>query len=64
MRDLGVPLQKPGGPDITPPVRLPSVPLGRLIEAEDVAKAALYLASDLAEMVTGHVLEVDGGRAI
>jgi 3-oxoacyl-[acyl-carrier protein] reductase len=43
---------------------LPSIPMGRLIEADDVAKAALYLASDLAEMVTGHVLEVDGGRAI
>jgi len=43
---------------------LPSIPLGRLIEADDVAKAALYLASDLADMITGHVLEVDGGRAI
>ncbi len=43
---------------------LPSLPLGRLIEADDVAKAALYLASELAEMITGHVLEVDGGRAI
>ena len=43
---------------------LPSIPLGRLIEADDVAKAALYLASDLAEMITGHVLAVDGGRAI
>ena len=43
---------------------LPSIPMGRLIEADDVAKAALYLASDLAEMITGHVLEVDGGRAI
>ncbi len=40
---------------------LPSFPLGRLIEAEDVAKAVLYLASDLADMITGHVLEVDGG---
>ncbi len=29
-----------------------------------MATAALYLASDLAEMITGHVLEVDGGRAI
>lgn len=43
---------------------LPSIPMGRLIEAEDVAKAALYLASDLADIITGHVLEVDGGRAI
>ncbi len=43
---------------------LPSIPLGRLIEADDVAKAAPSLASELAGMITGHVLEVDGGRAI
>ena len=37
---------------------------GRLSEAEDIANAALYLASDEADMVTGSVLEVDGGRCI
>ena len=47
-----------------PACNLPSIPMGRLIEADDVAKAALCLASHLAEMITGHVLEVDGGRAI
>ena len=36
-------------------------PLGRLATADDVAAAILFLASDAAAMVTGHVLAVDGG---
>jgi enoyl-[acyl-carrier-protein] reductase (NADH) len=32
-----------------------------VIEAEDCAKAALYLASDLSSNVTGIALPVDGG---
>ena len=36
-------------------------PLGRLAEPDDVASAALYLASPAAAMVTGHILAVDGG---
>ena len=36
-------------------------PLGRPIEAEDCANAALYLASDLSSNVTGIALPVDGG---
>jgi len=49
---------------ITARAFLRSIPTGRLIETDDVARAALSLGSDLAEMVAGHVLEVDGGRAI
>ena len=41
-----------------------TVPLGRLCEPEDMAGAALYLASDEAEFITGVILEVDGGRTI
>jgi 3-oxoacyl-[acyl-carrier protein] reductase len=41
-----------------------TVPLGRLNTPEDVAKAALFLASDDAAMVTGSCFEVDGGRCI
>jgi NAD(P)-dependent dehydrogenase (short-subunit alcohol dehydrogenase family) len=37
------------------------IPLGRPGETEDIASAALYLASDDAKYVTGHVLVVDGG---
>jgi NAD(P)-dependent dehydrogenase (short-subunit alcohol dehydrogenase family) len=36
-------------------------PLGRPIDAEDCAKAALFLASDLSSNVTGIALPVDGG---
>jgi 3-oxoacyl-[acyl-carrier protein] reductase len=41
-----------------------TIPLGRLSRPEDIANAALYLASDEASMVTGIVLEVDGGRDV
>jgi NAD(P)-dependent dehydrogenase (short-subunit alcohol dehydrogenase family) len=37
------------------------VPLGRIGEPEDVAHAALYLASDEASFVTAAILPVDGG---
>jgi len=38
------------------------LPLGRLVEPDDVAAAAEYLASDAAAAVTGTVLNVDAGR--
>ena len=41
-----------------------NVPMGRLTDPLDVAHAALYLASDEAQFITGVALEVDGGRAI
>jgi len=41
-----------------------TVPLGRLNQPEDLARAALFLASDDAAMITGTALEVDGGRCI
>ncbi len=41
-----------------------TVPLGRLNQPEDLANAAVFLASDEAAMITGSVLEVDGGRCI
>lgn len=43
---------------------LDSIPLGRMAEPEEVAYAALFLASDLANMITGHILTVDGGWTI
>ena len=39
------------------------VPLGRWGEAQDVAGAALFLASDAARYITGHTIPVDGGAA-
>ncbi|MCG9681829.1 glucose 1-dehydrogenase [Vibrio sp. Isolate23] len=55
-----------GKPD-TPENRqafLDTIPLGRFLKPVDVAKAALFLASEEASMVTGVDLEVDGGRCI
>jgi 3-oxoacyl-[acyl-carrier protein] reductase len=43
---------------------LPTIPLGRLNTPEDVARTALFLASDDAAMITGACVEVDGGRCI
>jgi 3-oxoacyl-[acyl-carrier protein] reductase len=41
-----------------------SVPLGRFAKPQDIANAALFLASAEAEFVTGNIVEVDGGRAV
>jgi 3-oxoacyl-[acyl-carrier protein] reductase len=41
-----------------------SIPLGRLCTPEDIASAAVYLASDEAAFVTGVILPVDGGRLV
>lgn len=40
------------------------IPLARLGEPADVAKAALFLASDLADYITGQVIVVDGGMVM
>jgi len=43
---------------------LAGIPLGRFSTPQDVANAALFLASDEAEFITGVCLEVDGGRCV
>jgi NAD(P)-dependent dehydrogenase (short-subunit alcohol dehydrogenase family) len=40
------------------------IPLGRIAAAEEVADAAVFLASDAARYVTGHELVVDGGLTV
>lgn len=38
------------------------VPLGEIVQPDDVAGAALYLGSSLGRLVTGVIITVDGGR--
>lgn len=40
------------------------IPLGRMAEAEDIANAFVYLASDMASYVSGEILSVDGAVVI
>ena len=51
----------------TPEMRakfLSTIPLGRFSQPADMGEAAAFLCSDAASMITGAVLEVDGGRCI
>ncbi|HHL20894.1 MAG TPA: glucose 1-dehydrogenase [Aliiroseovarius sp.] len=51
----------------TPEIRakfLSTIPLGRFSTPEDMGNAAAFLCSHEASMVTGVVMEVDGGRCI
>jgi len=55
-----------GGKD-TPEIRekfISTIPLGRMSQPEDIARAALFLVSEDAEFITGVCMEVDGGRCI
>ncbi len=52
------------GSEAAEKARVAAIPLGRLLTADDVAQAALFLASDAAAMVTGTAFEIDGGRLI
>lgn len=44
--------------------KINDIPFGRLAKPEDIANAALYLASDMSSYVTGQVLGVDGAAVI
>jgi NAD(P)-dependent dehydrogenase (short-subunit alcohol dehydrogenase family) len=54
-----------GGPPVPDALALAAeqTALGRIATVQDVAGAALFLASDLAAGVTGHLIPVDGGLA-
>lgn len=41
-----------------------SYPIPRIGKAEDIAGAALFLASDVSSFITGHTLVIDGGQLV
>lgn len=43
---------------------LPLIPMGELIQPEDIAETILFLASEQARMITGQVIKVSGGHAL
>ena len=43
---------------------LPIIPMGKLIDPEDIADTILFLASEKAKMLTGQVIKVSGGHAL
>ena len=43
---------------------LPLIPMGQLIQPEDIAETILFLASQQAKMLTGQVIKVSGGHAL
>ena len=43
---------------------LPLIPMGKLIQPEDIAQTILFLASEQARMITGQVIKVSGGKAL
>ena len=42
----------------------PLIPMGKLIQPEDIAETILFLASEQARMITGQVIKVSGGKAL
>ncbi|MBR5187486.1 MAG: SDR family oxidoreductase, partial [Clostridia bacterium] len=45
-------------------VVVPLIPMGNLIQPEDIAETILFLSSEQARMLTGQVIKVSGGHAL
>ena len=45
-------------------VVVPLIPMGKLIQPEDIAEAVLFLSSEQARMITGQVVKVSGGKGL
>jgi 3-oxoacyl-[acyl-carrier protein] reductase len=58
------PLLRRGRDEEARKAMISTIPLGRLAKPEDIAYAALYLASDESQMLTGTCINVDGGRGV
>ncbi|WP_049962326.1 SDR family NAD(P)-dependent oxidoreductase [Oribacterium sp. FC2011] len=45
-------------------VVIPLIPMGKLIQPQDIAETILFLSSEQARMITGQVIKVSGGKAL
>lgn len=45
-------------------VVIPLIPMGKLIQPEDIAETILFLSGEQARMITGQVIKVSGGKAL
>ena len=43
---------------------IPIIPMGKLIQPQDITETILFLASEQAKMLTGQVIKVSGGHAL
>ena len=43
---------------------IPIIPMGKLIQPQDIAETILFLSSEQAKMLTGQVIKVSGGHAL
>lgn len=54
-------MEKGSTPELRDKLTKRLIPLGRFCNLDDIAEAAVFLASDKADMITGQLLAVDGG---
>ena len=45
-------------------VVIPLIPMGKLIQPQDIAETILFLSSEQSRMITGQVIKVSGGKAL
>ena len=69
MTPLNIPLYKTMSPkgDVEEGKRIlaeKNYPIGRLGEVYDIARGMIYLASEEADFITGHILFIDGGYSV
>jgi len=59
---IGTEMVRAIAPDVLEKRIIPQIPVGRLGEPEEIARAVLFLASDEAGFITGSTLSINGGQ--